>query len=662
MRPHQYLQYRHENDEYTHDDLVLNNPLTVFGHPEYSEDKGSIPNSYQLPQIEENDSQPLSSMCITVLTSYDPITQERIDYDLEYTREIINPCVEEIYVNSERPTYVNDESLDFNRCTNMDLFKPNESVCRHDGLDHRVKGTFCVYNIIDHEGYNIQHIPVPPELRGIKIWNIWKKVLSIEYLIKKVYKFPLILNGNMAHKFFSHLFMNDRSRLKYDVPYISSSKDNKIDISTFTQASKIIGRRLPNIIKRILEISDNHLFLCGGSVLSALDGTTPNDYDIFFVGNTTEEADSVLYECLSLLKVFEGTSIEVNYCKATRGVITVNFTTNTFTKIKIQFIKRLYTSPGQILDGFDLPGCKYGYGDNCGFFTTFSGALALITRTFPIDTKQITTSHSYRIEKYCISKKFNVLLPGRKIIDGPSKFEVMGGSLKFQSDDGLVYAIEGPNTSPHKSDYKTYDNHPLRRDLLKEIPLWNDTSNLLNKKIWRIATIPHTISLRCLNPIDAMLLGENVIDENMLHFFPKNMINHEYTSIRSLTEILGDRYKDYLMTIVNGDEEAGKRIVDTKWSELRKSLAVIANGMKGEHRWKTMNPGDQYFGKVNPLKITPTEWYGEEFHLPVYVGITVERQIPLLLALGDGFPKDILNLIMTYWAKYEIEILCSTIM
>src|ERR1700722_11865780 len=72
---------------------------------------------------------------------------------------------------------------------------------------------------------------------------------------------------------------------------------------------------------------------------------------------------------------------------------------------KIQFIRRVYKSKDQVLLGFDLAGCRYGWNPFDGFFTTICGAIAFALQAFPIDLTQRSFSHSYRLEKY--GKYFN---------------------------------------------------------------------------------------------------------------------------------------------------------------------------------------------------------------------------------------------------------------
>ena len=653
--------------------------LSPFGHPFPPQNNVmNVP-----PLIPLHPPQEVPGEIGFVPISYDPMNESTTSFtDIQYRKEKKkngsngeyqgSPCIQ-----------LTDPNLDFNRCSRMCLFAVNTNVCRHPGLPHEIDGTFCAYNILKCGSFgNINAaIDVPAVCSNTDIWDAWKNVLNISYLYKKVYRTPYILDATMCYSIF-YDWVNNAKNVIFSIPHTRGTKINDVLVRlNFVRLSEadnhiMTHMNINHVVRAILNAGDGRVFLCGGAVHHILShnesSKLPNDYDFFFVAPTVEEADDALYKCLKVLDDMippqAHNSREDDRYTVTKGVITARVSTDVIRHIKLQFIKRLYTSPSQILDGFDLPGCKYGYGSS-GFFTTIDGAMAFLTQSFPIDTNQITTSHSYRITKYNHDKMFNILLPGKKIIE-PSpdrfngslydEFETMNGELMFTTKDGMTYNVS-LQAECNISDYDSMKKHPLRRKIMSAVPDFTIQENFSYKSIGRLINAPHTLPIYCKRALDTMILDENVVENNINKHLPRDLLAGNRVSYSALKKILGGHLKRYLNADLNGNHEEMEAVRKEKWDDYRRAFRLVMQSMSEEHRWKTMNPGDQYFGKVNPLKVTPEKWYNDSDYIPTYVGITVERQIPLLLALGPTFPKDIFNLIMIYWAKEEIGFAYSSL-
>ena len=159
------------------------------------------------------------------------------------------------------------------------------------------------------------------------------------------------------------------------------------------------------IVYELLILCKGYLFLCGGAVVSIIMGDDIDDYDLFFVCGSVEEANTQLRLCLEKLDSF---GIDDIFYKSNPNVITV--TTN---NIIIKFFMTIYPSINQILDGFDIAPCKCGLGYVRGsfdFFGNIEAGLSMLTLSFPINYDQITKLYTPRIVSYNC-RGFNILIP-----------------------------------------------------------------------------------------------------------------------------------------------------------------------------------------------------------------------------------------------------------
>jgi hypothetical protein len=102
---------------------------------------------------------------------------------------------------------------------------------------------------------------------------------------------------------------------------------------------------LPEIVEYYL--NDSCWYLAGGAVCDLYRDRRPNDYDLFYV-NDAPDAAVCLQEFLQTLRK--------NKHYETKNCITV-----VLDDIIIQFIKRVYRAPDQVVGGFDLEPCKFIY-------------------------------------------------------------------------------------------------------------------------------------------------------------------------------------------------------------------------------------------------------------------------------------------------------------
>jgi hypothetical protein len=461
-----------------------------------------------------------------------------------------------------------------------------------------------------------------PVSNKIRAWeDVWKKVSDVEFLQKKLNGYPNMMFRNDVVNLDTSLY----APIEYDVPTVLGGRMNMLprlrsNVSVAYDIDKV-AYKLQNkysLVWELIQICDGRLFLCGGAVLSLMEDSSPNDFDMFFSCDSTEEADKYLALCLNHIdsKISDSTSC------ANIHVITVNII-----GLKIQFIKRLYPSPISILDGFDLPGCKYGFGID-GLFTTISGAVAYITMSFPIDTKQITTSHTDRIAKYHYSKGFSILLPGHL---GGNFMNTSG--IQFVQENDNMYTMNQLGDGGDRSDYEVKDTH-----------------------IDFVGSYPHLLKFHSDTAIGAMTLDDDVMKLTMSVRSGYDKKSPIFSKKRS-KRFFGHMYREYAIAYVTDDPELDA-IYQRRSKEVITILSDVADNLFHKRRWKTKDPGDQFFGKIHPLVITPKEWYGGGDYKAVFVGIDPSAQAAFkrcVITLSPEFPQDMINLIMREWARAELQ-------
>ena len=493
-----------------------------------------------------------------------------------------------------------------------------------------------------------------PGRSQVGIWDAWKDVLEVEFLHKKIHNTPLIIKEDDETWNFILESIPDRDRFAFNIPHATDRYQSYSRSKHQLSGARFLienDKDFKSIISDLIRICEGHLFLCGGAILSILKKSNVNDYDMFFVCDTQEQADHYLRICLEFIDKY----LRDNKIRQFSFITNLHVITVGVNHFKIQFIKRLYKSPGQILEGFDLHGCRYGFGLN-GFFTTPGGAFAYLSTSFPIDTNQITTSHSSRIEKYINMKHFTVLLPGRRPRDGADEFKTC--DLKFCSteDDPLKYHLQYSG-GRMESDYEPPSDHPLSVKT-KEVLKSTQKDDLDNCFLKTIKNNPQLARLYSPSAVDIMVLDDRTIEETITHRMSTDAFEHGKFNKRYAKKIMGHLYREWAVAYVL-DDPIQKELWEKRRKEFFEAYKVVCDHILN-NRWKTMNPGDQFFGKLNPLKVTPAEWYGEDY-IPVVVGMNVERQLPFLRALPEGYPQDLIRLIMIEWAQHEMELSLSSL-
>lgn len=379
-------------------------------------------------------------------------------------------------------------------------------------------------------------------------------------------------------------------------------------------------------IIKLLELGEGKISLCGGAVLNSIrrDRQLPKDYDFFFHCGSVEEANKILNKCITHL------ASRTMYYARSIGVLTVVLDDDTV----IQFIQRVYKTKDQVLLGFDLAGCRYGWNLIDGFFTTICGGIAFALQAFPIDLTQRSFSHAYRLNKY--TEKFSLLLPGF-----PDKDDLKTPDGRFSpqylSKNNLV------------KDFRT--NATIESDY--ELDPWMNVDAILNNKIHNF-----TFHMEDLNDIDTEKCVRNSMLRNNLFYIKFDFKDGSKLNDRVIEKFLGSSWKEFASAYyVERNQNESQRIWDECIDRYLETYRKLATQIK-ENPWRYENPGGQNFGKMNPIIADPREWYGPDYK-PVIVGISNERLYTLLHSLSNlvdnehSLPYEVIKIICDHWLKAE---------
>ena len=345
-----------------------------------------------------------------------------------------------------------------------------------------------------------------------------------------------------------------------------------------------------SVILNIIELGQGKISLCGGAVLSMIRDEHPRDFDLFFHCDSVQEAEDLFNECLDLFKDNE----DVYYTRSL-GCFSIEFD-----DLKIQFIKRVYKTKDQVLLGFDLAGCRYGWNHIDGFFTTICGGIAFALQAFPIDLTQRSFSHGRRLSKY--NEKFAILLPGYPddvtSLETPDGFFYGSDRNKYFSLSNFVYNVDYGD-DPHAN-------------------LSTILSNKYQNFVFTSYNFDDIIDLSG-DCITTSFFESNIFQSRdptngfnkILHKFPTSGDDNK------TQKVLGDLWESFVTTYylkrdINGAQRIWDQALDGHL-ETAKKIAIMVK----ENPWRYENPGGQdlqffppgvyitLLGKMNPIIANP---------------------------------------------------------
>eukprot|EP01117_Protostelium_nocturnum_P006255 TRINITY_DN2256_c0_g3_i1.p1 TRINITY_DN2256_c0_g3~~TRINITY_DN2256_c0_g3_i1.p1 ORF type:complete len:1398 (+),score=544.34 TRINITY_DN2256_c0_g3_i1:123-4316(+) len=170
---------------------------------------------------------------------------------------------------------------------------------------------------------------------------------------------------------------------------------------------------------QLVHLDWNNVFAAGGSILACLMPTPPSinlseyyhvqaykssDIDLFIYGLTPKEANQKLEQIFDEICKAYGSQV---MAVRTRHAITL---VTEFPRRNIQIILRLYSSPAEILMGFDVDSCSVGF-DGVKVWMNPRCARALKYQTNIVDMTRRSPSYENRLIKYS-KRGFSISVPG----------------------------------------------------------------------------------------------------------------------------------------------------------------------------------------------------------------------------------------------------------
>ena len=198
------------------------------------------------------------------------------------------------------------------------------------------------------------------------------------------------------------------------------------------------------------------VFVAGGYIFSALTGVDSPDIDLFLFQEdgtsyeTDEEAIDKIHEIAQVLKDKWGTecldgSNQLDLITRSKYAITINVGKS---RKPVQIILRIYKSPSEILHGFDVDSCCFGY--KYGKILATTRAVKALQSGFnQVDFDRLSPSYEYRLAKYA-TRGMAIAIPGFYRVCVNSEVlnsYVQYGSWREKHGDN----IESRYRQPHRS-------------------------------------------------------------------------------------------------------------------------------------------------------------------------------------------------------------------
>lgn len=427
------------------------------------------------------------------------------------------------------------------------------------------------------------------ELKPIRVSEVMQSMFNADLAWLKTGNAPL---WNLD-KTIQFIYRNSNYIL--DVPRIEwSCFDPKVNLSF----------SVDSLIVLILDLYPKNLFLCGGAVTDMIRGKHNGikDYDIFFCCDSYAEAEIILGDCITRIMFTR----RIDSYDVSLGVVTVHLDD----RMTIQFIRRLYEKPSDILLGFDLWACQHGWNPELGYFTLPTGAFSLAFGGCPVDTSRRSKSFDHRLEKY-YKKEFRIFLPGvDKDHDKP--IIAPGGQIYVVCCKGKCYSdMEMRNSTECKWDcqasvFRFYSDFGAKGEVCdyEESTTEYNYERLKENRLDKITAFSLEIYK------DVKYMTREMLDLSLGFDWSEN-----------------DEFKEYEPRI----------------------QCLLERLNTPELRWKKEIVGAPSFGTFSPIKEPPNKWYG--FDKPIYyVGLNQDTFRVLYhmwkqTSLWKMLPRDIFRII-----------------
>lgn len=368
-----------------------------------------------------------------------------------------------------------------------------------------------------------------------------------------------------------------------------------------------------------------NIIIAGGSTGAFLNDSAFNDVDFFIVGdNPTEEhiwdcANHIYSQILKWVSTYnaETRNSKLVDVKISTGVITLRFC-----NFKVQIILRAFRNIAQVLHGFDVPSSSVGFDGQFTFFTK----LSLISYKWNVNVvwvKYASTTYELRLVKYFM-RGFALLMPHFNAAlfdrDGQSGDVCSKNRRELMLSNKIVLKIYGSKLG-YAIGAIMYAG--------KIISDYDDTSKMSEcyANVHQIATNGNrfTCSINSRSPIQLkpMQLNEIMSKSSFMetvYFILAKLVNtNGMINIKILKEIFKvptALIAELIDPVYDAIKSGASRIT------LKNALTAFVENLSNMYDKRASepfsfvimsDPSSQHTVSLNPINITPKEWYGASY-------------------------------------------------
>ncbi len=436
-----------------------------------------------------------------------------------------------------------------------------------------------------------------------------------------------------------------------------------VDMTDFFTPSTMSKPRLLasdlDVFKKVVSF-DGNIILAGGALISFLMDypRRPKDLDFFITSKDANVGEAKIAEILNNYRRISYEPGSLTYLREseeeenedrdkiqifnvktdwqrvvrTQNAITIGKAT------KYQVVLRLYTSPSEVVHGFDLDASGILY-DGDRIWATQRAEYAIKIKTNYFDFARMSPTYGYRLAKYA-SRGFQVWMPRFDL--NKVRWDLLR-QIALDADDH-----NDPEISP---DYQYWSRAP------RWLPNVEDTNNMKEepRNLYGPKVTLHSI-LKQQNPIDLILFAMyfnylpslNLSDYSIVRLRNKNYREYRVTREEEL-EIINRNFTNFAWEL--GEEPIEER---DNWYEFRGPGYVVftssdvpqdvilnllpttsqQTGLPSKLQWKTQNPMQQLTGTFNPTTLKSLD---EWFSTAQLYGDRPKPERRDLFGLGRGF-------------------------
>ena len=343
---------------------------------------------------------------------------------------------------------------------------------------------------------------------------------------------------------------------------------------------------------------DPAICIAGGAVFSAVtnrDFKEVDDFDLFLLRDSTfpNPKERIKNLLINLQKLYP-----IKQTAITENAITVQLQNGQI----VQIILREYQHPVEVLIGFDVDCCCFGFAklnNNLSYFTTDRGLHSLETSTNHLNTDRVSPSYDYRIFKYA-TRGFAFRVPGllrtQYLESIPALLTVASDRYSGQYENSTE-PDQPPIVNPNEKFLLLNNFCHLPRLILME------NFQILANPLQRIASDKLSGP-----PPYQDYFKKSKGSKNLPDYAPHLGIHHQ---LRRFTR------SDYAFQF-NGDDNTVERIrhgINQRVNNIELiggfDPKIFEGEMKIQINLKTTNPGEQgimFTGSFRPLKVSFIRW------------------------------------------------------